>query len=103
MLLRSLRALSKAPVGAGSIWKYLEALVRTTRVSGRFAYGFRTELHFADVSWTACLWIRYSGCHSRNQGAQCSPTHDGGPTGITNMIVTQNGICMLSNHKDVCR
>jgi hypothetical protein len=27
----------------------LEAVVRATRVSGRFAYGFRTELHFADV------------------------------------------------------
>jgi len=48
MLLQSLRALCKAPVGAGSIWKYLEALMRATGVSGRFAYGFRTELHFAD-------------------------------------------------------
>jgi hypothetical protein len=27
---------------------YIEALVRATRVSGRFAYGFRTELHFGD-------------------------------------------------------
>jgi len=50
MLLHSLRALCKAPGGAGSIWKYLEALVRTTRVSARFAYGFRTNLRFADVS-----------------------------------------------------
>ena len=49
MLLQSLRALCKAPGGAGSIWKYLEALARATGVSGRFAYGFRTELHFADV------------------------------------------------------
>jgi hypothetical protein len=49
MLLQSLSALSKAPGGAGSIWKYLEAGVRAARVSGRFAYGFRTELHFADV------------------------------------------------------
>ena len=49
MLLQSLRALCKAPRGAGSIWKYLEALVRATGGSGRFAYGFRTELHFADV------------------------------------------------------
>jgi hypothetical protein len=31
----------------GSIRKYLEALVRATGVSDRFAYGFRTELHFA--------------------------------------------------------
>jgi hypothetical protein len=48
MLLQSLSALCKAPGEAGSIWEYLEAVVRTTRVSGRFAYGFRTELHFAD-------------------------------------------------------
>jgi hypothetical protein len=48
MLLRSLRAPCKAPGGAGSMWKYLEALVRATGVSGRFAYGFQTELHFAD-------------------------------------------------------
>jgi len=49
MLLHSLKALCKAPGGAGSIWEYLEAVVRATRVSGRVAYGFRTELHFADV------------------------------------------------------
>jgi hypothetical protein len=49
MLLRSLRALRKAPRGAGTIWKYLEALVRATGVSGRLAYGFWTELHFAHV------------------------------------------------------
>jgi hypothetical protein len=49
MLLQSLRALSKAPWGAGSIWAYLEAVVRATRVSGTFAYRVQTELHFADV------------------------------------------------------
>jgi len=48
MLLHSLRALCKAPGGAGSIWKYIEALARATRVSEMLAYGFRTELHFAD-------------------------------------------------------
>jgi len=53
MLLQSLGALCKAPGEAGSIWKYLEALVRPTRVSGRFAYDFRTDLHFADVD-TVC-------------------------------------------------
>jgi len=35
MLLQSLRALSKAPGGAASIWKYFEVLVRATGVSGR--------------------------------------------------------------------
>jgi hypothetical protein len=49
MLLQSLRSLCKAPGGAGSIWKFLEALARATGVSGMFAYGFRTELQFADV------------------------------------------------------
>jgi len=49
MLLHSLRAHCKAPGGARSIWKYLEALVRATGVSGRFAYGFQTKLHVADV------------------------------------------------------
>jgi len=50
MLLQSLRAHCKASGGPGSIWKYLEAQVRATGVSGRFACGFRTDLHFADVS-----------------------------------------------------
>jgi len=49
MLLHSLRALCKAPGGAGSIWKYSEALARATGVSERFAYGFRTEIHYADA------------------------------------------------------
>jgi len=44
-----MRAVCEAHGGAGSIWKYLEALARATRVSGRFALGFRTDLHFADV------------------------------------------------------
>ena len=48
MLLENQRALCKAPGGAGSICEYLEAVVRSTRVSSRLAYGFRTELHFAD-------------------------------------------------------
>jgi len=48
MFLQSLRGLYKAPGGAGSIWKYLEAVVRATGVSGRFAYDIRTKLHFAD-------------------------------------------------------
>jgi len=50
MLLQSLRVLCKAPGGAGSIWKYIEALVRAIGVSGRFTFGFRTNLHFADAN-----------------------------------------------------
>jgi len=50
MLLQSLRALCLAPGGSGSVWKYLEALVRSPGVSWRIVCGFRTELHFADVS-----------------------------------------------------
>ena len=49
MLLQSLRAICKAAGGPGSIWKYLDAPVRATGVSGRFGCGFRTDLHFADV------------------------------------------------------
>jgi len=49
MLLQSLGAYCLAPGGSGSSWKYLEALVRSLRVSGRIAYCFRTDLHFADV------------------------------------------------------
>jgi len=33
--------------GPGSIWNYLGALVRSTRVSGRLVCGFWTVLHFA--------------------------------------------------------
>jgi hypothetical protein len=51
MLLQSLRAPYLAPGGAGSIWDYLGAPARSTGVSGRFAYGFRTDLHFADVAF----------------------------------------------------
>ena len=54
MLLQSLRALCFAPGGPGSIWKYIVALVRSTGVSGRFACGFRTNLHFADVAFHHC-------------------------------------------------
>jgi hypothetical protein len=50
MLLQSLRALCFAPGGPGSIWNYLGAPVRSAGVSGRFACGFRTDLHFADVA-----------------------------------------------------
>jgi hypothetical protein len=53
MLLQSVRALCKAPGGAGSIWKYSEAMVRAIGVSGRIAYDFRTNLHCADVD-TVC-------------------------------------------------
>jgi len=48
MLLQSPRALYLAPGRPGSISKYSEALVRSTGVSGRFASGFRTDLHFAE-------------------------------------------------------
>jgi len=48
MLFQSLRALCLAPGGPGSIWNHLGVPVRSTGVSGRFACGFRTDLHFAD-------------------------------------------------------
>jgi len=48
MLLQHLRALCLASRGPGSIWNYLGAPARLAGVSGRFACGFRTVLHFAD-------------------------------------------------------
>jgi len=48
MLLQSLRALCLAPGGPGHIWRYLQALVRSTGVSGRLVCGFRTDLRCAD-------------------------------------------------------
>ena len=38
--------------GSGSLWNHLEGLASATGVSERFAYGFRPELHFADVDVT---------------------------------------------------
>jgi len=49
MLLQSPRALCFAPGGPRSIWNYLGAPVKSTGVSARFACGFRTDLHVADV------------------------------------------------------
>jgi len=48
MLLQSLRSLCLPSGGPGSIWKYIEAQVRSTGVSGRFACGFQTDLDFGD-------------------------------------------------------
>jgi hypothetical protein len=62
MLLQSLRALCKAPGGAGSIWEYLEAVVKAARVSGRLAYGFRTELHYADAGHRSVDGRRSTAC-----------------------------------------
>jgi hypothetical protein len=47
MLLMSFRAIWFPTERSRSNWKYLEALVRFTRVSGRFGWGYRTDLHFA--------------------------------------------------------
>jgi len=49
MLLQNPRAFCYVPGGSGSIWNYLGALVKSAGVSRRFACGFRTDLHFADV------------------------------------------------------
>jgi len=57
MLLQSLRALWQALGRPGNVWKYLEALGRATGVSGRFACGFWTNLHFSGVVFT--VWWKY--------------------------------------------
>jgi len=48
MLLQSLIPHYLAPLGSGSIWKYLEALVRLPGVTGRIGCCFWTNQHFAD-------------------------------------------------------
>ena len=49
LLFQSLRPLCSSAGGPESIWKYLEAMVRSTRVSWRLVCGFWTDLSFADV------------------------------------------------------
>jgi len=64
VLLQSLKPLCLAPVGPGCTWKYIEALVRSTAVSGRFACGFRTYLHFAaivpPIKYSMDYWLKIS-------------------------------------------
>jgi len=48
LLSQRLRAHCVASGGSGSVQKYLEAQVRSPRVSGRIACCFRTNSHFAD-------------------------------------------------------
>jgi hypothetical protein len=48
-LLQSVIALCNAPGGVGTIWKYLEALVRAAGVAESCAYGLQTELYLAEV------------------------------------------------------
>jgi len=70
ILLQSLIALCLAPGRPGSPCKYLEALVRATGVSRRFACRFWTDLHFADEcrntlpEQTAVRWDLLPGNHN---------------------------------------
>jgi len=66
MLLKSLRVHCKAPGGPGSIWKYFEALVRATGVSGRCACGFWTDLDFADEYLLMILHITSTSSDQHN-------------------------------------
>jgi hypothetical protein len=76
MLFQSLRALCEAPGGAGSIWRYLAALVKATWVSGRFAYTIQTELYFADVRLRQFSGCReYHGCSYRLRQYAWSPAY----------------------------
>jgi len=51
MLLQCVRTLCKAPGGPEIIWKYLDALVIVTGLSGSFVSRFRTDLDFANVHY----------------------------------------------------
>jgi len=46
--------------GPGNIWNYLGAPVRSAEVFGRFACGFWTDLHFADVAWANYLTMTFA-------------------------------------------
>jgi hypothetical protein len=59
MLFPSLRALCIAPGGPGSIWNRLGAPARSTRVSGRFTCGFRTDLHFAEFEVSPVCYVPF--------------------------------------------
>ena len=50
MLLPSLTVLCLAAGGSGSIYKYVEELGRSHRVSGRIGCCFQIDLHCADGS-----------------------------------------------------
>jgi len=49
MLRQNLGALCEPAGGPGSLMKYLEALVRVAKKSGKFGSRFWTDLHFAHV------------------------------------------------------
>jgi hypothetical protein len=53
MLVQSLRALSLSPGGPGSIWKYLDALVSSTGVSGRHVCGLQADVNFLMLRWSS--------------------------------------------------
>ena len=65
MLWQSLRAHCLAPEGPGSIWNYVGAPVRSTRVSSRFGCGFRTDLHLPDELYLQTFSITASKCISK--------------------------------------
>jgi len=48
MLMKYPRTLCLAAVWPGSIWKYFEATVSLTALSGRLKYSLETIVHFAD-------------------------------------------------------
>jgi len=54
---------SEVPDGFGSIWKYLQALVRADADSGSVVCGFQTNLDFADVVYLALerMLLEYGG------------------------------------------
>lgn len=62
-LLHSLEELRFDPDGPRTIWTSIGALLKSTGVSGRYAYGIRTGLHSADIhqscTYTFCIM---AGC-----------------------------------------
>ena len=94
MLLQSLRAYCKAPGEPGSIWKDLEALVRATGESRRFACGFQTDLHFADgdmlLTFTEFL------CWSiQHMSPECRPLFHEGSNALNRIVAEETCVIIF--------
>jgi len=76
MLLQGLGALCIAPGGSGSIWKYLEELVRSPGMFSRFACGFPTTyillMFFWLLSSTSFTHIQFMDTQTPQQGQSVS-------------------------------
>jgi len=83
MVLQSMGALCVAQGGSGSFWKYNKALVGSTGVAGRFACGYPTDFHFADVHLGNCV---HTSVVSRHYAATIDHPH---------VMITNTQLCQV--------